>query len=423
VGLAVAIVGGVLACGQLVGIEEDPPTTLTCGSLLAGDCQTCGVAQCCAELSACAASAPCRTLETCINACNGDPACRAQCASDHPIANDPTMAAVLTCLASSCESQCGPSCGWLADYVSPEAAPGCQSCIVGQACQTVNDCLTNPACAAATVCTASSVTGDVNEACKAELFDGGTTTWNAMVVQLLNGKCGTQCDLYQNWSCIGHVSWPRATTSSIMLTFHASDLSSTPVPGLATKLCAVSDPACAAPLSTQTTDDAGVATVVAPIPNGPGYVGPTGYLTLESDAGAVIPELYFWSFPVSEPMVQFGDPTVVTPDQADALAASFKVTLDTSLGDILAVALDCNFSHANGVQFALSAPDGGSMPPPFYVGGVDATNKQEPAVFFNVPPGWVTLTATPKGLGRPSSVVSLLVRPGTLTEVNAPPSQ
>lgn len=93
------------ACGTLLGQPLDG-----CG-LLAGTepplCEDCLEASCCAEAGACWTDPACAAIEVCRHRCDGDPACEAACADDHPAGGD-AHAALLACRGASCGDECSP---------------------------------------------------------------------------------------------------------------------------------------------------------------------------------------------------------------------------------------------------------------------------------------------------------------------------
>jgi hypothetical protein len=92
----------VVACRQLVGITDNPPTDLTstlCGLPYGASlCASCVQANCCAESTTCAADPACAAFETCLGKCNGGPGCRSQCIGDNPVGTSRDVSALSACL-------------------------------------------------------------------------------------------------------------------------------------------------------------------------------------------------------------------------------------------------------------------------------------------------------------------------------------
>ncbi|MGO9834867.1 MAG: hypothetical protein ACLP1X_11670 [Polyangiaceae bacterium] len=104
------------------------------------------------------------------------------------------------------------------------------------------------------------------------------------------------------------------------------------------------------------------------------------------------------------------------------MASSIGVTQDLMLGAIYVVVHDCLGSYAPGVQVTTDNSDPRILE--FYQFGSEATGTPSNglAVFINVPPGLLSLTATPNTLGTPSSQFTVNVAAGTLTEVGMFPT-
>jgi len=88
-------------------------------------------------------------------------------------------------------------------------------------------------------CEVACPTLDCATAC--EFDDAGTALFEAYGALLL-GDCTVACGLGQNWSCVGHVSWPqpKATTLSVSAVV-ANLIGSDPTTDAGVKLCAASD--------------------------------------------------------------------------------------------------------------------------------------------------------------------------------------
>ncbi len=177
---------------------------------------------------------------------------------------------------------------------------------------------------------------------------------------------------------------------------------------------------------TQTTDSNGTAILTVPVNGGASNRGPVGYFDLQNDAG-FFPEIYSWSFPLSEPAMTFNIGTA-TYGEIELLAASLLSSggIDSTRGHAVLLALDCRSDSAADVQFNVDLADSNTSI--FYSGSTgisktaDRTSTAGYALAFNIPPGDATLTATPVGLGVPSSRVNFIVRAGTVTFVVAPPT-
>ncbi len=413
--------GVIVSCTNLVGIGDAPPTKLTCGELLHGDCETCGVASCCQELEACAASPSCGPLERCLDACTNDPSCRSQCTIDHAT-NDSTYPTLASCLASSCDVECGPACGWTADIAPPAVAAACRSCIVANACGLVSTCLANPGCYSTALCVNSAPVPDVTEECATQ-DPYGATLFKGTVSQIA-GKCASDCALGEYWTCVGHVSWPRSSGASTSLVVRAFDIvQQTPIPYVTMRLCAETTPDCAIPLETEQGDSLGFATFTPKIFGGAGNTGPTGFLDIQADC-VLYPELFYWSFPLTQDKFQTYA-SGASPDEITELANSSKVTLNLSEGHVLVQTFDCRNSYASNVTITVSDLAADSKVIYFSQGQPDLTRSVSDSTgsagVFNVPVGSHTLTVAYNGVNEIEHV-TFYVRAGTLTYVLASPT-
>jgi hypothetical protein len=433
---------GILSCRQIVGFDESQRFRASadagardagandasaCGLPYgSGACAACVQASCCAELTACAADTACAPFVQCFGACGTDDwACRAQCWTDHHAPpSGPTAApgALEACLTSTCATACGLSCGTVVVQSLPDAAAGCAQCLT-----TNGSCPDERACASSEECSNAG-------ACWTDCFwsiDCGCTPSTEAGVALYNAAgrglkaCGTACGIGVNWSCVGHLSWPEPTPNGSTFTVDVLDLISYQgLSGVDVSACYAADPGCSAPSGHGVTD-AGVAMFpVAPALVGHGLEA-NNYLQLTLPG--TVPALFYWGFPVSQPSETFGDAVGTQAEWAQFFGRGDQtVTWDTSRGIVVFNAPDCtNYGSSVGVQVALEPTDPlirkfyGS-PPSFAATETNGTGLR-PYLgfggFVNVPPGTVSLTATPRAIGKVSSQATVYVRQGTVTFV------
>lgn len=176
-------------------------------------------------------------------------------------------------------------------------------------------------------------------------------------------------------------------------------------------------------LSQGQTDDAGTVMLQVPF-----FLDATGVpsipcvqVTSPATPPSIVPTFAYWDFPVTEPVVVVTPTTALSLDVQVLTPAAYAqyqtlngVIPDGGRGQVAAVIHDCIGSPAPGVQIAINGSPAG-------VSVLSATDAGTPSggliVFDNVPPGSITLTATPVGLGRVAAQVTLTVAAGTLTEV------
>ncbi len=314
----------------------------------------------------------------------------------------------------------------MGDFTSPDAASACKECVIAKACEPMAGCLADPSCVAIATCINNAPNQDTSEACQA-LSDGGG--FNAAANQITS-VCENECEVYSDWTCVGHVSAPRAKSASSAVTVRLLDLNSkAPVPNVTVKLCNPTDGDCSKPTDTQPTDTNGSATVTAKAFGGVGGSISSGYIDLASDAGSIYPQLFYWSFNISEPVATFGGILVQTPSDISTEVVKFvgDAGLDPARGIVIVTAYDCRNSYGKDVVVTLSSADSATKLFYFVKGAPDttatSTDESGIAVFLNVPTNVPSsLTVTPNGLGRPSSEIGFIVRPSTISYVYAPPT-
>jgi hypothetical protein len=323
--LAMAIASS-FACRQIVDFREGPPVLAqagadasaasadaaaeagaACGFGYATDrCASCVSARCCPASSACATDPACEPYASCVGACAGDPTCRAQCELDPPdnSSEGPPLSA---CLAARCESECGLTCGSVEiSSAGPDAAAACQSCIVANGCAVARACAASVECAARRLRFYACPAADCKEACD-EGHDAGSAL-SAALGGVAEGKCFNACATGADWSCVGHVNWQRPKSDTVTMTIEVRDFTnrSTTYGGIDVKACDRKDLECTNAKAHGTTNEKGSVVLQFPNPLSTGNLGLDGYVQLQSspDAGAdtkIIPWLYYWGFPLSEP--------------------------------------------------------------------------------------------------------------------------
>ncbi len=269
--IAMGTVGLVaVACRQIVGIHDDGSPlvdasdgdlggALAYGLALApGSCRACIESRCCSEAQRCGSSKEpaCSALATCELACNGDARCRSQCTVDHAIGPVSSLPALEACAATSCENECNLQCGGSLAYIPPNAADKCQQCATVNSCSEFQACSNDAACLALYRCRYACVTPDCATACDSA-NDAGIAAFNALASAGLS-HCVQDCQLGDDFACIGHVTWPFAKASAIDITLHVRNYSPpyAPVSGANVKLCAASDTGCVTPLDANGVTDA-----------------------------------------------------------------------------------------------------------------------------------------------------------------------
>jgi hypothetical protein len=443
--VSAAAIAAPVACRQLVGISDSPqtdlaPTTAACGlSWPTNDCASCVQASCCAASTACANDVACKGHFQCFNACKVDDwTCRARCTFDQSIVGAAEFPKLAACAASNCPSECGLVCGSQGALLAaePEAGTTCERCLEsnGSYCKSARDCDMSATCVGWEQCFGGCTTPDCRNQCVTQFgLDGGIagtaspfdtipTELSSSINGLGNGPCAVPCGGGSNWSCLDR-TWPNSTLEGTTLETQVLDITrQTSVAGVSVSVCRFSDPTCDAPLNplpTQSDANGFVKATVPPAMNFVATLGPDTFVKFSSPA--IFPELQFLGYPVSEPVAPIASPYVLVTATSNPPAG-----WDTSLGLINAVVFDCAGKAAPGVTIATDVTDAGAIPYCFestsgaITTGVSVTTANGAGYgcgFINMPPGMVTLTATPVGLGRPSSRLQVLAQPGTITSV------
>jgi hypothetical protein len=426
--VTLAGISGALSCRQIVGVPDDPGTS-ACGLPWGTtDCASCASANCCAESNACEGEVPCAGYYQCVGACKvGDWQCRSKCGTDHPFGDALHWPALQACMAGKCESQCGLTCGGIgaAGFSPPGMAATCQACFEGNTCSSALSCFQSVGCAGWIQCINACSTPDCRLTCgiRYGYADAGSVLQppphGPPEVLSLANACTVACGVGANWSCVGKVRWPGATTASTTLSTQVRDLASgNPVPGADVSLCTFRDPDCTNPIvPRQKTDASGNIAFTVPF-SAFGFASPADSYT-QVIAPGYVPALYFIGYGVSEPVAPLAQPDVIIAMAAGASQFSW----DQTLGWVQAGVFDCDGAPAPGVQITIDSTDlrirqyyyqtGGGTWVPDFKG--TATGSFPYGGFMNVPPGIVTLTATPLGQKKPSAQVHVLVRAGTLS--------
>jgi hypothetical protein len=344
---------------------------------------------------------------------------------DRPPADTPPVSALDACMAKSCETACGLTCGaFAAAPVDPDAAVACQACLVSGPCAETRACARSSDCNAVEHCAPLCSTLDCLEACEiahgvdpAYGFkpDGGTpSTWQTF--STARSACNVPCASGGDWSCVWHVSWPAPKTVGATYNFWLKDGENTaPIPGATVSLCAELDKACAGYVARRMTDSSGaVSLLFQNVAAGQQPNGFAGYLL--ATAPTRVDLYYYWGFPISEPQIDlYGE--ALTPDEVQNFWAGHDVKLDSMRGVLGVSVYDCVFAAAAGVRVNVDTAD--SLTKAFTVAGEETTTTDTTGllVFANVPAGTVHVTTTPVALGAKSGTVDAEIHAGAETWV------
>jgi hypothetical protein len=440
-GAAVAAIAGAFACRQAIGIDQyfnANATTTVCG-LPCGTttCASCVNTSCCSESTTCAADPVCSAYEGCLGKCNGDMKCRSQCAIAHPTGTASEVTALSVCLARSCETECGLTCGTLAGWqVEPDAGTSCGACYATQACSVGRACAKSTNCDSLNRCTATCVTPDCTETCGIDHGNppnfgnpadaGVADSAEQAFTGLYQGACATACASGAYWECLGAVSWPSPRSTTVTAHFSPKDFSSgSVVPGATVSVCNATDLDCMSPLQTGVVPSDGVITLsfLNRPDNQLGQIlGLDGYFKVI--ASNYVPSYYYWGFPLSEPDF-FAYTDLVTPSALQQFATAQGVSIDPARGELTVAVYDClTTPGAAGVEVTLDTADNETQSVSLSSGvATRVTDSPSGTLFFwNVKPGVVNVTTTPVAIGRRSGKCSPTIRAGASTVLLAYPT-
>jgi len=385
---------------------------------------------CCAESMACAADPGCLAFEDCYGQCAGDLVCRSQCTfSPSGRTTSAAVPELAACAASKCESACAFACGAVGAAAVPDAAVACQTCMQANACGPALACAQSADCLGFTFCTHTCTTFDCAQRC-GDTRDAGIAVYTPEY-EVLGGTCYSPCGGGTDWSCVGHVSWPRAQYAmTTMTTLIGVGATEAPVAGADVRVsqyCGPSD-AGSTLLAEGQTGDAGTVTFPVSLQGyGPGgYNGLDGCITMS--AAGYWPTLWYWGFPLTEASVQWLTPSTpttglfvpaLTAADATGLYAAAGTAMDPSRGIVGVTLFDCDRSPAPGVTVMISSddPDIRVLYGNNFSATAGASDMTGSAFLVGVPTGTWSVTATPVATGKVASTQTVSVEASTFTEV------
>ncbi len=235
------------------------------------------------------------------------------------------------------------------------------------------------------------------------------------------GGSGAGGSLVFDWSCVGHVEWPKSdgkpiTATAVFLDFQTQ----APIAGAAVLACAKDDPDCAAPHDQGVTDAAGKVTLTAP----GGEIGFDGFVRA-SVAGYVTNTFFFGQPLAASP--QTGANFYLFADASFAgLLGLVGEQADPTRGHFAITAEDCAPKPAAGLTVAADAADASSST--YYVDGkvpsktAAKTDASGGAAVLNLPPGPVTITTKLVVTQETLGAFAAFVRAGEISSVVLPPT-
>jgi hypothetical protein len=412
------------SCRQVAGIHVLQSQEEECAACVAGSCSS--------QESACLPTASCASRLDCALACDPSSAsCETAC-EVQPAGDADELGAVDACVARSCASTCGLSCGGLLPPIPPSSASTCSTCIAAQCCTSAQACAESAQCSSAVECARSQSTPDALYGCEVVRYPGGAALYSTLAT-CVQENCTEACEVGSDWSCVGEVSWPQPTSDSITGTLTIVDVASQSqtLPGLSVTACFSVDLECQSPVSPAVTTDAnGQAVITVPTTNQGGQVGFVGYLKITDPTGTYLPELVFAGFP----RTQTGySPTIVmvSGQTAQEISMFTTGTYDPTSPVVIASVTDCAGAYAPDVSLSVESGDGGSTGAKvYYTSGTgvpdlsaSATSTNGTAIVAGALPGFLIVSTHVAAVKAPSVASwEILTRAATVSLVLLTPT-
>ena len=234
-------------------------------------------------------------------------------------------------------------------------------------------------------------------------------------------SCATPCATGDYWACVGRVSWSPPNATNVMFDLTVKDVGTgSAASGVDVAVCGPEDLNCTQPYASGQTNTTGqVLLTFQNVLSPTDKTGLNGYLQLTSPSLA--PFNVYWGSPLSEAhFTTYAE--VSTVAEIQQFFAGLNVKQDPGHGNLVATVVDCILQPAPGVQVTLSSAD--TLTQEFNLTGsaVTETDGSGTVVFTNVPPGLVTVTATPSTTGKASSKSSVYVKTGVWTALTMFPT-
>lgn len=400
--------------GPLDAGRHAPNVLVGCGRLLYGEetCGTCMETSCCAEAIACANDPVCASTQGCYSRCaSGDSDCRATCNGSIPY-DVPAERALERCLVLKCVEPCQVECGGSLPLERARAFRGMPSC-----CEAERQLWSSGAAYKWQECQRSCFWPQLDstpgvDACQCLTNNPGAEAPAAALVECAKLSRTPGPD----WSCVGHVEWPRLREpESIQLHVSLIELlTSVAVPDITLSACGGYD-ACATPLSPPVITDAGgkaTLTFAQRIPSFPDFYS---YLRM---VGPKIPEtLYHFQSPAPIRQSRWDARSVLPLTTVKGLYDQAGEPQDPTRGSVGVQIWDCNPMPAAGIRVELQ--EAARVLYSNERGGVDpqanATSGTGHALVLNVKPGTVRVTFTHVASEQTVATFDVLVRAGAVT--------
>jgi len=392
-------------------------------------CGACIDQSCASEEHACATDPSCSAFEACVASCGlGDKECAGHCWARVPSSSrSPQTWSLNHCEAAACRDACGlwvtaggQTCGsWL-------MPTDCVTCC----CKELDACDNDPECVRQSACDEQCAWRKDGQPCRQACT--GQAAFNPKVVPLTDcetGRCASAC-LTQDWTCLGKVQWPKASSRTLTLALMMSDFidSRIPLVGFNVRGCITGDKSCTMPLAEGTTNDAGFVALEL-VTNGVTN-SVSAYFEVTGPPGSGYQPYIFYvpEFYMTQSFAAAGI-SVIGRSVVEATLGP-----DPALGHVLFGVINCNpfGSFGNGGSSApnvqVTASPAGPSTRTYYLAGLSpsttaiATDDSGDGIIMNLPPGEVTLEVRRADTKELIGSRTVWVRPDTVTELTLTPT-
>jgi len=396
-------------CRQVASVGQLTAATAACASCVSGSCGD--------QESTCRQTSACGARLDCELACYPDDVtCRTSCMATP--AGD-AIGPVDACAETSCAGGCAHACGDLLPIVPPDAAQTCATCIAQQCCDAATTCGSSPECRAGLECARAASVPDAVNTCLGARHPTGTADATALAACVKDG-CTQECAYGADWSCLGAVKAPAATTRTIQgtLTVLNGSAQSDGVQGLNVRACYITDEQCGSPVTpTMTTDAHGNVTLSLPATAQGGLEGFLGYFEVTDPKGQYLTGIAIPGFTVTQN--GFTQAFIVTTlSEAQSLATAIGRAYDRTTGSLIATASDCAYQSTPGVTFKVdnAGPKTILVYPAYGLPSLTTKHTDSTGVVVGafLPPGAGTVTVT-NAMGQVTSKTPYFTRAGAVT--------
>lgn len=393
---------GLVACRQILGVEEREPTPPDPVQYVDPLCEQCVSDNCSAEDAACRANDGCLTRQACLAGCTAvDADCRADCHGGQAVVAGAGLE-LEVCRAQRCEGSCD-RCGSSAfDF----RAAACSECMVAQCCAEATAYAQQPECGRELrrylACTDPFCVWDASLA----LVPSGSAVLYCAV------KCDAECQWGTDWRCVGAYTIPEPTADTAIRRLElVNAATNATIDGVEITGCESEE--CLNPLPADGPTIDGIATVEVP-------TGFTGHLEFRHDD--YVTHRAYSSLPTVSDVREWFPmlPNAVLSVLEDQMGTTFE----PARGLVLVTGYDCSSSWVMGATMTLSTADQQTVLGYFGGIGIDphltSTVDMGSALFANVPVG-PTMATVKDAAGRAVGVAGGQVVAGQLTHLEVYP--